>query len=66
MIVPGDQSHLHAFIGESTTMTLTTPPPELAELAYGCRILYGEGHSDMTLGHLALHDADSSRCSPRG
>jgi ribulose-5-phosphate 4-epimerase/fuculose-1-phosphate aldolase len=30
----------------------------LAELAYGCRILYMEGHADMTLGHLSLRDPD--------
>jgi L-fuculose-phosphate aldolase len=30
----------------------------LAELAYGCRVLYGEGHADMTLGHLSLRDPD--------
>jgi L-fuculose-phosphate aldolase len=30
----------------------------LGELAYGCRILYMEGHADMTLGHLSLRDPD--------
>ena len=28
----------------------------LTELAYGCRILFMEGHADMTLGHLSLRD----------
>jgi L-fuculose-phosphate aldolase len=30
----------------------------LGELASGCRILYMEGHADMTLGHLSLRDPD--------
>jgi L-fuculose-phosphate aldolase len=30
----------------------------LSELAYGCRILFMEGHADMTLGHLSLRDPD--------
>jgi L-fuculose-phosphate aldolase len=38
------------------------PDPDLtttlAELAHGCRILYMEGHADMTLGHLSLRDPE--------
>jgi L-fuculose-phosphate aldolase len=30
----------------------------LTELAYGCRILFMEGHADMTLGHLSLRDPE--------
>jgi L-fuculose-phosphate aldolase len=37
---------------------MSRPLPKLLELAYGCRILHGEGHADMTLGHLSLRDPD--------
>jgi L-fuculose-phosphate aldolase len=37
---------------------MSRPLPELLELAYGCRILHGEGHADMTLGHLSLRDPE--------
>jgi len=33
-------------------------PKQLVELAEACRILYAQGHADMTLGHLSLRDPE--------